>query len=118
MKTLIDIKKRNRRRNVWQESKGGKTLSDRRDFRQKHEEVIAWYVNVKNETARVDHEIAMEQKRVGIAFQKWDEKMTKIVLSRPLAKDWLPQIDGETSIINLKSGKQQNEHPHRHQNLP
>ena len=116
MKALIQTKKRNRRRNAWQQLKGGNTLPDRREYRQKHEELITWFVNVKNETARVDHEIAMEQKRVGKAFQKWDEKMTTIVLSRPLGRDWLPQVDsksGETSsYLNLKTGKQQPEHPH------
>jgi len=114
LKLKKSIKERNRRRNVWRKLRGGTTIESRRQFRMKHDEIITWYVNVKNECARVDYELQLEQKRMGKAWKKWDTQMTKIIMARPLGKEWLPQVDNDgntTSYLNLNTGHEQIEHP-------
>ena len=114
LKVKKRIKQRNRRRNTWRKLRGGTTIESRRQFRMKHDEIITWYVNVKNECARVDYELRLEQKRMAKAWQKWDAQMTKIILARPLSKEWLPQVDdagNTTSYLNLNTGVEQIEHP-------
>ena len=68
----------------------------------KHDEIITWYVNVKNECARVDYELQLEQKRMGKAWKKWDTQMTKIIMARPLGKEWLPQVDNDGNTTSLR----------------
>lgn len=109
---------RNRRRIDWVNSQGGKTIMDRRNYRLIQDEMVAWYVNVKNECARIENEMTLEQTRMMKSWSKWDDKMTKICLEKPLAKDWLPQLgtkvetESIVSYLNLRTGKTQEEHPH------
>ena len=108
------FRQRNRRRNVWNNLRGGTTLESRHLFRRKHDEIITWYINVKNECARVDFEVHLEEKRMSKAWKKWDSQMTNIIMSRPLGREWLPQLDKDgnpTSYLNLNTGHEQTEHP-------
>eukprot|EP00505_MAST-04D_sp_SCG-Rhode-Island_P004426 Stramenopile-MAST_4_protein_4426 len=118
LRYVSKIARRNRRRIDWVNSQGGKTIMDRRYYRLIHDEMVAWYVNVKNECARIENEMTLEQTRMLKSWSKWDNKMTKICMEKPLAKDWLPQLDTKVetesivSYLNLRTGKTQEEHPH------
>ena len=55
----------------------------------------------------------LKEKRMSKAWKKWDSQMTNIIMSRPLGREWMPQLDKDgnpTGYLNLNTGHEQTEH--------
>jgi hypothetical protein len=76
---------------------------------------VAWFVKVRQEAALASDQQADEADTFRSQWSTFADGLAKKWMGKRLGEEWIPQMDRRTSAtyyMNLKSGKQQKEHPH------
>lgn len=83
--------------------------------------MVRQYNLLAQERARVKREMAEEERKFLGSWQVFERSLKHDALKRPLAKGWIPQVDGVTGrryYLNLKTGELHKIHPNLHNMLP
>lgn len=83
--------------------------------------MVRQYDLLAQERARVKREMAEEERKFLGSWQVFERSLKHDALKRPLAKGWIPQVDGVTGrryYLNLKTGELHKIHPNLHNMLP